>query len=170
MATTRGAHSTVPVKSTLALESVQEDCANPAPTRVPSPKLMSTSSIGGFSQNAPKDYLLKSSPDELVQAILSLRIENKDLYKVAIPPRTSSQPNEQSTNLPTVTREQRTGQQCDLRSDLALATKRVAELESKLERESMRVKKAEEKVDRLPCVEEQLAQERAKAAEAEKQS
>jgi hypothetical protein len=34
----------------------------------------------------------------------------------------------------------------------------------------MRAKKAEEKVDRLPCVEEQLAQERAKAAEAEKQA
>jgi hypothetical protein len=109
--------------------------------------LRSTSSIGGFSHDAPKDYLLKSSPDELVQATLSLRIENKDRYKVAIPPRTSNQLNEQSTNLPTVIREQRTGQQCDLRSDLALATKRVAGLENKLERESMRVKKAEEKID-----------------------
>jgi hypothetical protein len=149
MTTTRGAYSTVPVKSALALESVQEDSAYPAPTRVPSSKLRSTASIGGFSHNAPQDYLLKSSPDEPVQAILSLRIENKNLYKAAIVPRTSSQPNEQSTSLPTVTREHRTGQQGDPRSDLALATKLVAELESKLEWESMRAKKAEEKVDRL---------------------
>jgi hypothetical protein len=48
--------------------------------------------------------------------------------------------------------------------------KRVADLESKLERESMRAKKAEEKVDRLQCVEEELVQERAKTAEAEKQA
>lgn len=170
---TRGAHSTVPIRSIPALESVQEGAATPLHTRVLSPKLRSNSSLDSFTHNAPKEYLLKSSPDELVQAILCLRIENKDLCKITIPPRSSSQPKEQPIDLDTPSRQQWTAQQEELlrsRAELGLAKEKVAELERELNREKTRVREVEEKANHLLHVEEELRQERAKVTEAEKQA
>jgi len=138
---------------------------------MPTSKSRTYSTLDELAHNAPKEYLLECHRDDLVEAILILRIKNNEPRKLIVPPRTSSQAKDQPPGSSVSTRPPSESQQGELaRATRALdvANKDVRKLQLELDKFKVRAKEAEEKANFLVSIEQELREERAKVVEAEK--
>ena len=163
-------------RSTSSLGIVPVDSTSFPLVRMPTSKSRPYTTIDGLAHDAPREYLHQCHPADLVKAILCLRTKNKELCKLVIPARNSSQAKDQSPHSSVSSRKPCESQQGDFPRTIKgvdLANKKVREL--KLEVEELkteietRAKEADEKANSLVSIEEELQGERAKVEEAEKQ-